>query len=89
MNNNSINIVPQAQTTVKTISSFSIDVINIKLFQSAILNVILYDENKNYISSQSVEINGDDYKKWGNDDSYISNFIAQKLGLQLLPSTGS
>jgi len=79
-----INVIPQTQTTVKTVTSFSVIVNNIVLFQSATLNVRLFDENNNYISTQLINISGDDYTNWGNDDTYIANYVAQNLGLQII-----
>jgi hypothetical protein len=79
-----INVVPQPQTTVKTVTSFSINVVNFVLFQSVTLNVMLFDENKNFISVQIIDITGEDYTKWGSNDDYIINYVAQKLGLQTI-----
>jgi hypothetical protein len=33
----------------------------------------------------SITLSGDDYANWGNDDNYIYEQIAAKLGLTLLP----
>jgi len=82
--NTTINVAPQPQTTVKTVTSFSVNVNNIVLFQSATLNVRLFDENNNYISTQLINISGEDYTNWGNDDTYIANYVAQNLGLQII-----
>jgi len=86
MNSQTINVVPQDQTTVKTINSFSVVVANLVLFKNVTLNVKLFDENNKLISIQTIEVGGDDYTNWGGDDTYITNYAAQKLGLQIISS---
>jgi hypothetical protein len=86
MNSQTINVVPQDQTTVKTINSFSVVVDNLVLFKNVTLNVKLFDENNKLISIQTIEVGGDDYTNWGGDDTYITNYAAQKLGLQIISS---
>ena len=86
MNSQTINIVPQDQTTVKTIESFSVTVVDFVLFQKVTLNVKLFDKNNNFISVQTIEVSGDDYTNWGSNDTYITNYVAQKLGLQIISS---
>lgn len=50
----------------------------------AIITVIFYEDNTSFSSLdvKQFEIEGDEYKQWGNDDSYLEKIIYSKLGLQ-------
>jgi hypothetical protein len=50
------------------------------------LRVELLGEEGNLISIQYVILSGDDYAGWNNDDNYIVNKVAEKLGLVRKPS---
>lgn len=41
----------------------------------------LLDENGVELLSRYLRIDEDDYAKWGTDDSYIINLIAEKVGV--------
>lgn len=34
-----------------------------------------------YVNTVAFHIEGEDYNKWGNDDTYLENYILEKLGL--------
>ena len=34
-----------------------------------------------YVNTIAFHIEGEDYNKWGNDDTYLENYILEKLGL--------
>jgi hypothetical protein len=65
----------------------SLKVIQFVLFTHVILNVTLFDDDKVIVLSTNVEISGDDYLAWANDDNYIYNYVAGKLGVILRAST--
>jgi hypothetical protein len=52
---------------------------------SARFRVMLYDMAEQLIKSVIVLIEGEDYKKWGNDDDIILDLVLVKLGLSLPP----
>ena len=83
MEDNDIKVVSFEKTTVRTITSFSVQVIQMNLFKSAMLNVRFLGNNKELIESQILEISGEDYTNWGSDDNYINNLIASKFNLVL------
>jgi len=62
------------------ITNIQIRVMNLVLFTSVSINVILF-ENTNYIDSKQYTLSGDDYTNWMNDDSYIVNYVLAQLGL--------
>ena len=47
-------------------------------------NVNIYDEKKEIVDTNIVLIEGEDYKKWGEDDQYIVDYICEKLGFSIL-----
>jgi hypothetical protein len=73
-------ISPCAVVTTKTITSFKIDRIEISLFKSAIITVILQDSAGSIIDVKFLNMVGEDYSKWDADDSYVIEFIKQNLG---------
>jgi hypothetical protein len=73
-------IQPYDQVTVKVIYGFDVEVNTVILNTSARLSVRLYDQNKTIVNVQTMELTGQDYTNWGNDDNYVINYVAQKLG---------
>lgn len=73
-------IVPLDKVTTLTIHSFTLDRIEVDLFNSARIRVNLMDQNNNRIDCTFVTLEGEDYANWGNSDDYIINYVANKLG---------
>ena len=73
-------IVPLDKITTLTIYSFTLDRIEVDLFNSARIRVNLMDQNNNRIDCTFVTLSGDDYTNWGNNDDYIISYVANKLG---------
>ena len=73
-------ITPCDIITTKTITSFKIDRIEITLFKSAILTVILLDSANAILDVKFVNMTGEDYAKWNADDTYVIEFIKNSLG---------
>lgn len=78
-----------SQTSFNTpIDGFFLDYIfQFQLYKSVSFTVFLTFQGKQ-VSSKQITISGEDYKNWGNDDSYLINFVAKQLGFTLSP-TGS
>lgn len=51
------------------------------LNEKAIISVLFYEENTP-LDMKRIEIEGDEYKAWGNDDAYLEQIIYSKLGLE-------
>jgi hypothetical protein len=68
----------------KIAKSISIQVVSLKLNESVTLDVYLYDTNAYFIEKKIFHLENDEYKAWGNDDSYIENIIFSKIGLEKL-----
>ena len=85
MENKNIKIIDFQKTTVTNITSFSVEVLQMNLFKNAILNVKFFT-NDVFVESQNLEITGEDYISWGNDDNYINSFVASKFNFVLQDS---
>jgi len=83
-----INIVP-ADVVVKLVTSFTIQITNVQIFDSASIIVFLYgNESENPVGRRELNISGQEYLDWNNNDQYIVNLICKKLGFtQLNPPT--
>jgi hypothetical protein len=77
-------IVPVDKTTTKTITKFTLDISQMTLNESATFRVSLFDANNNYIDATNVTLEGQAYLDWGNDDTYIINYVATELGFTLV-----
>ena len=78
-------ITPCNIVTTKTITSFKIDRIEISLFQSAVITVVLLDSANSILDVKFINMTSADYSKWSADDSYVIEFIKQKLGFSDIP----
>jgi len=79
MNDQQVTIVPSVVTVNRTITSVKISIQSMVLYESVTCRAILMAGNDIY-SVQNVVISGEDYKNWGNDDTYIENFVLNVLG---------
>jgi hypothetical protein len=77
------NVVPQ-QSTV-TISSIRVGCQNINLFQNATFIVDLFNADGVRVDRQIITITNEEYLAWNNNDEYIMNLMATKLGFILQP----
>ena len=79
------NIAPtQYIYPVRIIHSIEIQIINLRLFEGVSVMVSLYDENNNIIENKMIDIVGNDYLNWSNDDSYLIDIVLNKLNLMKL-----
>ena len=69
-----------------TATSMSLKVVQFVLFTSVIVHATLFDDDNVIVLSTNVDISGDDYTAWANDDTYIYNYVASKLGVVVRPS---
>ena len=68
-------------------TSMSLKVVQFVLFTSVIVHATLFDDDKVIVLSTNIEISGDDYLSWANDDTYIYNYVATKLGVVVRQTT--
>jgi hypothetical protein len=71
---------PLIKTQVIEYNRFKIKNFDLKLNQSVSIIILLYPVNPEHIvECRTIVMDGDDYNNWGNDDSYVIEFIKQKL----------
>lgn len=81
----SVPVVPTPLVTnPPIIYGFNYTVQSFQLNTQITFNVILVDQNGTPLSVSQVSLSGDDYKAWGNNDSYVENYICTALGLTSL-----
>jgi hypothetical protein len=79
-------VEPSVITEVKTITSFKVSIQDLVLFYSVTLRCELLNAVGNLIDLRYIVLSGDDYTNWGNNDDYIVNTCAAKLGLVVKPA---
>jgi hypothetical protein len=67
-------------TKTSVIDNIKIRIINLELFKSVSVTVSLLNGD-NWIENRHFTLSGDDYKKWGNDDKYLTNYILSALNI--------
>jgi hypothetical protein len=77
---------PYIKTNI--INNIKINVNIMILFQSVSLIVNLF-HNKQLIDNAYLELTGDDYTNWGNDDQYIIDYVLNKLNFTQLDSNSN
>ena len=72
-----------------SIASFTIEsFMQVNLNSSCNFNVYFYDKNGQQLFNQRVFLSGQDYKKWGNDDTYLKYYVAKFYGFTILENNG-
>ena len=69
--------------TTETVTSFTISVSNIVLFRNASLQVRLLNATNNIIKVYTILLTGEDYTNWGGDDTYLYQYVSDKMGYTL------
>lgn len=76
----SVNITDFAlEPVIATTIGFS--VMELVLNSYVLIRVTFYNATNNAVKHEYVKIEGAEYAAWGNDDTYITDLILQKLGL--------
>lgn len=61
------------------INQFRIEVSQLILFKSVSLNVILYDQDDNFVCVKMVRLEDHNYKAWADDDGFIIQYVKNVL----------
>ncbi len=70
-------------TETKTVKYFKIYIVGLELFKSVTLSVSLFDANGAVVGNRNYVVADAEYLAWNNDDQYLVNYVAQKLGFTL------
>jgi hypothetical protein len=65
-------------TTTKYLN-FKIREILVNLNSGASFVVLLYGETEDVILCKTIDMSGEDYQKWGNNDDYVIAYVKSKL----------
>jgi hypothetical protein len=76
-------IQPATITDVKTVTQFVTNVVSLDLFKSVTVAVTLMNEAGQTVANRSFVIEGAEYLAWNNDDQYLVDLVASKLGFTL------
>ncbi len=80
MNNIKVNVNDYTFVQTSVINNIQINILKIELFIGMTISVNLLSNNK-IIDSKIMNISGDEYTNWSNDDNYIVNLVLTKLNL--------
>jgi len=61
------------------LNTFRITDVKIKLFESASLTVLLFDQDNNLCDSRFYELDIESYLEWNADDSWLVKWVKNKL----------
>ena len=86
MNSSTVPIEPSTEITTRVITSFTVNVMRLELFQSVTVNAMLYGADGNFIEVKTLTLSGQDYLDWNNNDKYLINKVAEKLGFTIAPT---
>ena len=82
-----MDLVPVDIVTTDIVTKISVDVVRVVIFKSATIYVSVSTDTGKQIKSECLELSGDDYTTWSNDDTYLYTYAANKLGYTLEPKT--
>ena len=80
MDETKVNVQDSIYTKIMIINNIKIRTNCLSLFNSISLGVSLFADNA-LVENKTIDVTGEDYNNWGNDDQYIVNFVLNKLGL--------
>ena len=80
-------LAPVEVVTTDIVTTLNIDVIRLEIFKCATLSVSVITSTGKLLHRQCLDLAGDDYKNWANDDNYLYTYVASKLGYTLQPKT--
>lgn len=78
-------VEPVEVVTRKSITRVSVSVNSIVLFESVSLIVTLFD-GEDVLETRLLKFEGDDYKGWKDDDTYLLKLTLERLGFVPVPA---
>jgi hypothetical protein len=86
MNRNSVislPIEPFERVSKRTVGNIYLMIEGLELFKSVSIRITYMDTNNKHIDSEVVTLAGPEYLAWGNDDTYLYNYISKLKGFSL------
>lgn len=78
MNNNKYTFWPPIKREVR-LNQFTVEILSMTLFEKVTVVAHIFDENENLQDNKFYTLEGDDYKAWSTDDTYIIQYVKTKL----------
>ena len=74
----------QTKEIVKEAKKVYIAVLSIKLGESCeVLGRLITDDNE-ILKQEVFTLEGEAYSNWGSDDTYITNYVCEKMGITII-----
>ena len=70
-----LQIEPYQRVSTRTIGSIYLAIESIELFNSVSLRITYMDTNGAYVETEIIKLGGAEYLAWGNDDTYLYDYI--------------
>ena len=77
-----VNILPKQIVKTYTVEKIDISISDLKLNENVVLNTLLISDTGELIDSVNFTLEGEEYQRWSNDDTYIIDLVCEKLGLE-------
>ena len=78
-----VQIVEQEYVRIDRVKSFIIQIMNVELNKSVNFMVSILNRYGLQIDVKSITLEGDEYRAWGNDDTYLYKIVAERFGFTL------
>ena len=78
-----LSVEPYQRVSTRTIGSVYLAIEALELFKSVSVRVTYMDTTNAYVDSEIITISGSDYSRWGNDDTFLYNYISDKKGFTI------
>ncbi len=72
-------IYPNIKLPQQTVVAFNYRINGIKLFEYLDITVYLLDERGQILDNKILKMEGEDYKNWSTDDSYVIQWIKKQI----------
>jgi hypothetical protein len=78
-----LQVEPYERISKRTVTTIYLMVEGLELFKSVSLRITYMDSSNKYIDSELVVLSGPEYLAWGNDDTYLYNYISKLKGFTI------
>ncbi len=69
------------ETKTSVVTSFIPEVISLEFNKSVTVLVTMYNAQNSPVGNKTLVIDGAEYQAWLNDDNYLINLVASKIGM--------
>jgi len=76
-------VEPYQRISSRTICNIYLTIEGFELFKSVSLRITYMDTSNKYVDSEIITLSGHEYLAWGNDDTYLYNYISQLKGITI------